>query len=82
MRLILGIFQEALNRLDVTGEEVVMFGDNDIADGACKQLGITFVLVTGYKNTAWFWEKGNPQKPDYIMEKITRRAVEEFLMAF
>ena len=75
----LRIFEEALKRLNIRGEEMVMFGDNDIADGACKQLGITFVLVTGYKNTAWMWEKGDSQKPDYIMEKITKGAIEEFM---
>lgn len=78
----LGIFEEALKRLNITGAEMVMFGDNDIADGACKQLGITFVLVTGYKNRTWIWEEGDPYKPDYIMEKITRNAMKEFLLCF
>ncbi len=78
----LRIFQEALKRLDVRAKEMVMLGDNEIADGACKQLGIPFVLITGYRNNAWFWEKGNPQKPDYIMEKITQNAVEELLKHF
>jgi HAD superfamily hydrolase (TIGR01549 family) len=78
----LRIFAEALKQLEITGEEMVMFGDNDIADGACKQLGITFVLVTGYKNAAWRWEEGDPQKPDYIIEKITRRTIEQFIQAY
>lgn len=78
----LRIFEETLNRLNVTGREVAMFGDNDIADGACKQLGITFVLVTGYQNNAWAWERGTHQRPDYVMEKITRHAMEEFLLTF
>ncbi len=75
----LRIFEEALKRLEITGEEMVMFGDNDIADGASKHLGIFFVLVTRYKNKAWVWEEGHPQKPDYIMEKITKKAMEEFI---
>lgn len=73
------IFQEALNRLNVAGEETVMFGDNDIADGAGKNLGIFFVLVAGYKNRDWAWEEGNSYQPDYIMEKITKKNMEAFL---
>ena len=75
----LRIFQEALNRLNIKGEEMVMFGDNEIADGASKRLGIFFVLVTGYMNQDWIWEKGNPHSPDYIMKKITRKNMEAFL---
>lgn len=75
----LRIFQEALNRLKIKGEEMVMFGDNQIADGASKKLGIFFVLVTGYMNRDWIWEKGNPQSPDYIMKKITRKNMAAFL---
>jgi putative hydrolase of the HAD superfamily len=75
----LRIFQEALNRLKIRGEEMVMFGDNEIADGASKRLGIFFALVTGYKNQDWIWEKGNPHSPDYIMKKITKKNMEAFL---
>jgi putative hydrolase of the HAD superfamily len=75
----LRIFQEALNRLNLKGEEMVMFGDNEIADGASKKLGIFFVLVSGYMNKGWIWEKGNPYPPDYIMEKITKKNMEMFL---
>jgi putative hydrolase of the HAD superfamily len=75
----LRIFEEALNRLKIPGKEMVMFGDNAIADGACKQLGITFVLVTGYKNNTWIWEEGEPHKPDYVIEKITRSALETLI---
>jgi len=73
------IFQEALSRLHITGEEMVMFGDNEIADGACKKLGICFVLVTAYKNKGWIWEEGSPYPPDYIMKKITPEEMEAFL---
>ena len=75
----LRIFQEVLNRLNIQGEEMVMFGDNEIADGASKKLGIFFVLVTGYLNQDWIWEKGNPHSPDYVMQKVTRKNMEAFL---
>jgi putative hydrolase of the HAD superfamily len=72
-------FQEALRRLDIEGEEMVMFGDNEVADGAAKQLGIFFVLVTAYKNKDWIWEDGNPYQPDYVMDKITQKDMAKFL---
>jgi HAD superfamily hydrolase (TIGR01549 family) len=75
----LRFFQEALNQLDIKGAEMAMFGDNEIADGAAKKLGIFFILVTGYMNKNWIWEKGNPYLPDYIMEKITPKDMEAFL---
>ena len=75
----LRFFQEALNQLNIQGEEMAMFGDNEIADGAAKKLGIFFILVTGYMNKNWIWEKGNPYPPDYVMEKITRKDMEVFL---
>lgn len=73
------MFQEALSRLSLTGKEMVMFGDNEIADGACKQLGIFFVLVTAYKNKGWIWEEGSPYPPDHVMKKITPKEMEAFL---
>jgi HAD superfamily hydrolase (TIGR01549 family) len=75
----LRFFQEALNQLNIKGEEMAMFGDNAIADGAAKKLGIFFILVTGYMNKNWIWEKGNPYQPDYIMEKITSKDMAAFL---
>ncbi len=74
----LRIFIEALTHLNIENHEMVMFGDNEIADGACSQLGIFFVLVTAYKNKAWIWEKGTSFKPDYVMKKITREAMQTF----
>jgi len=71
-------FQEALHRFDIKGEEMVMFGDNEVADGA-KQLGIFFVLVTAYKNKDWIWEDGNPYQPDHVMDKITQKDMSKFL---
>jgi HAD superfamily hydrolase (TIGR01549 family) len=73
------IFQEVLNRLDTTGENTAMFGDNDIADGACTQLGIFFVLVTAYRNKDWIWEDGSGFKPGYVMKKISRKEIQMFL---
>jgi putative hydrolase of the HAD superfamily len=75
----LGFFQEALNRLNISSEEMVMFGDNKIADGASKKLGIYFILVTVYMTKDWVWEKGNPHTPDYIMEKINPKNMAAFL---
>lgn len=73
------IFQEVLYRLDATGEETVMFGDNDVADGACTQLGIFFVLVTAYRNEDWIWENGSGIKPGYIMKNISQKEIQFFL---
>lgn len=75
----LRFFKEALDQLNIKAEEMAMFGDNEIADGAAKKLGIFFVLVTNYMNKKWIWEKGNPYRPDYIMEKIVRKDMEVFL---
>ena len=72
-------FQEALHRLSINGEQMVMFGDNEVADGAAKQLGIIFVLVTAYKHKTWIWEDGNPYRPDHIIERITRKNMAQFL---
>ena len=75
----LGFFQEALHQLNIEGDQMVMFGDNEVADGACKQLGIPFVLVTAYKNKGWIWEDGNSYQPDYVIEKITPKNMLKFL---
>ena len=75
----LGFFQEALHQLNIEGDQMVMFGDNEVADGACKQLGISFVLVTAYKNKGWIWEDGNPHQPDHVIEKITQKDMAKFL---
>ena len=75
----LGFFQEALHQLKIEGDQMVMFGDNEVADGACKQLGIPFVLVTAYKNKGWIWEDGNAYQPDYVLEKITPENMLKFL---
>jgi HAD superfamily hydrolase (TIGR01549 family) len=73
------IFQEVLTRLHVRGDEAAMFGDNQIADGASKEWGFLFVLVTAYLNHDWVWEKGQPYQPDHVMGKITPAEMAEFL---
>jgi len=73
------IFQEVLTRLDIRGEEAAMFGDNQIADGASKEWGFLFVLVTAYLNRDWVWEEGQPYPPDHVMGKITPAEMAEFL---
>lgn len=75
----LRFFQTALRRFDIDGKEMVMFGDNEVADGACKQLGILFVLVTAYKDKSWIWEDGNPYQPDHVIDKINLGNMAKFL---
>jgi putative hydrolase of the HAD superfamily len=72
-------FQEVLTRLDIRGDEAAMFGDNQIADGASKEWGFLFVLVTAYLNREWVWEEGQPYPPDHVMGKITPAEMAEFL---
>ena len=64
------IFREVLARLDLRGPELVMLGDNEVADGACRGLGIRFVLVTGFKHAGWGWERGAAYEPDCVIERI------------
>jgi putative hydrolase of the HAD superfamily len=73
------IFQEVLTKLQVRGDEAAMFGDNRIADGASKEWGFLFVLVTAYRNPDWGWEEGLPYPPDHVMGKITPAEMQEFL---
>jgi putative hydrolase of the HAD superfamily len=73
------IFEEVLTRLNIRGDEAAMFGDNQIADGASKEQGFLFVLVTAYLNREWVWEEGQPYPPDHVMGKITPAEMAEFL---
>ena len=75
----LKIFRETLQRLGVAGDEVIMFGDNPTADGACKQLGMFFVLVTVYKNMYSDCAETLSPAPDYTIEKITESSMQTFL---
>jgi len=76
----LSFFQKALHQLNIEGDQMVMFGDNEVADGACKQLGISFTLVTAYKDRGWIWEDGNPYQPDHVIDKITQKDMAKFLL--
>ena len=64
-------FSGALERIGVPAEEVLMFGDNTIADGACQNLGIRFVHVTAYSTQRWYFERGDVHQPDYVLSEIS-----------
>ncbi len=75
------IFREALRRLGVEGPELVMLGDNEVADGACRALGIRFVLVTGLRRAGWRWERGIAHEPDYVIERVDLPSLKRALAA-
>ncbi|MGQ9631436.1 MAG: HAD family hydrolase [bacterium] len=64
------IFRAASRRLGVPCPEIAVFGDNEIADGGGKRLGMKFVLVAAHKNPRWGWEVGEAVRPDYIIRRI------------
>ena len=70
------IFRIALERLGAAAGETAMFGDSDVADGACRRVGMTFVLVTQYRRNGWGWEAGAANAPDYVLERIARPELE------
>lgn len=73
----LRIFERALRDMHITGPEMAMFGDNDIADGACEDLGITYVRVDRYRSRkAKLWEKGKIREPDYRIPRVSRESLE------
>ena len=74
-------FIDAVQRLEIEPSELVMFGDNEIADGACKQLGILFVLVTAMKKKGWGWERGEAHSPDYRIERVDPESMSRFLQS-
>ena len=76
------IFQHALQQLNIPLEQAastLMFGDNSIADGACRQLGMIFVLVTGYKSHRWYFEQGRDFAPDYEIDFVTPENLQRLL---
>ena len=73
-------FKEALQRLEIEPSELAMFGDNEIADGACKKLGILFVLVTAMKKKGWCWKHGKAYSPDYLIGRIDPESIARFLI--
>ncbi len=74
-----GIFRETSRRLGIPAGQIAMFGDNSIADGACREIGMLFVLVTAFRTRQWYFEKGSEHRPDYTMERITPESMERFL---
>lgn len=76
------IFHEALRQMNIPREDAgtaLMFGDNSIADGACTQHGMVFVLVTGYRTRRWYFEQGEEYTPDYEIEYVTPEALFKLL---
>jgi FMN phosphatase YigB (HAD superfamily) len=73
-------FRLGLNRLGVEGKDCVHFGDNEITDGACKDLGMKFVLVEGYKNPECTWGRGNKiYEPDARIDRLTPESMQQVL---
>ncbi|MEE8440995.1 MAG: HAD family hydrolase [Spirochaetia bacterium] len=72
-------FSGALERIGVSAEEVLMFGDNTIADGACRNLGIRFVHVTVFATERWYFERGEVHEPDYVLSEISRASLKRCL---
>jgi len=72
-------FSGAIRQIGVPAEEILMFGDNTIADGACRNLGIRFVHVTAYSTQRWYFERGAVHQPDYVLSEITPAGLERCL---
>lgn len=76
----LRIFEFALREMHISGPEMTMFGDNDIADGACKDLGITYVGVERYRSRkAKLWETGESRQPDVMIPSVSRESLATLL---
>jgi HAD superfamily hydrolase (TIGR01509 family) len=74
-------FETVLKRLRVKGDEAVMFGDNPISDGACKELGIKFVQVAKYK-PPYIVELGKEYEPDFIIDEVNKKNVQKAVQKF
>jgi len=74
-------FEIVLERLNVKGNEAIMFGDNPISDGACKELGIKFVQVTKYK-PPYIMELGKEYEPDFVIREVNKKNVRAVVKAF
>lgn len=72
------IFRIALERLGTAAEETAMFGDSEVADGACRRIGMVFVLVTQYRRSGWGWDAGSAHAPDCVLQRISREELERF----
>ena len=71
------IFRAALSMMGVGPGEAIMFGDNEAADGACKRLGIPFVLVKGFRDGTKPQQDRLKYEPDATIECVTAQAVFE-----
>ncbi len=76
------IFQVTLQRLALEGPEVAMVGDNEVADGACRAVGMPFVLVTAYKRDGWRWERGRAYEPDCVIERVDAESMRRVVSLF
>ncbi|MEA3485757.1 MAG: HAD family hydrolase [Candidatus Aerophobetes bacterium] len=76
------IFVKASRRLGVECPEMVMFGDDERADGGGKKLGMKFVLVTAYKHPEWQWDDGPIVKPDFVIERVRKTEIKRCLEKF
>ncbi len=72
-------FSGALEQIGVPAEELLMFGDNTIADGACRNLGIRFVHATAYATQRWYFERGDVHQPDYVLSEISPASLKHCL---
>ncbi len=73
------IFRIAMEMLDCVAEEAAMFGDNEIADGACKRIGMKFVHVVGFKHVGWGWERGDHFTPDFVIDRVEMGQLRQLL---
>ena len=75
-------FRLALQRIGVAPAEVLMFGDNTIADGACQVLGIPFVHVTAFSTDRWYFERGQSRRPEFEIPAISPESLRRTLLHF
>lgn len=75
-------FEAALAEIGVPADEILMFGDNAISDGASKAIGIRFVHVTAYFTTRWYFERGETYEPDLVLPEISIESLKRCLAHF
>jgi HAD superfamily hydrolase (TIGR01509 family) len=76
------IFRVTLERLGLRGQEAAMLGDNEVADGACRALGMPFVLVRAFKRAGWGWERGASHAPDLVIDRVDVESMQRVLRHF
>ena len=77
-----GFFEAALAEIGAAPGEVLMFGDNTIADGAAQELGMGFVYVEAYATQRWYFERGEAYTPDFTLPAITVEGLRHCLAHF